>query len=262
MDIPFAESDFPARPYPGARPPCSFVSADGVCYPLSSDPGAAAGWRVRPAWTDLDDWLASRGVEPTSARFPVLTYGSNACPGKIGWLRTSLGLAGPVVALRARCSGLAAVWASGFRVVDEQRPATLAAAPGTSERHFVWLATREQIRVLDRCEGRGERYRLVWLRTGLVTVDGEGEGLSVLAYTAATPVRMPLLRDGRPVRCCEVPQGEAARMRGETATSDGLVVLEVHGEPSWQDAPGRGAGRAPVRASRPPAGDVAGRPLH
>ena len=55
-------------------------------------------------------WLAARGAAPMAGRLPVLSYGSNRCPGKITWLRRELGLgADPAVVLQARTEGVAAV---------------------------------------------------------------------------------------------------------------------------------------------------------
>ncbi|WP_020670059.1 hypothetical protein [Amycolatopsis nigrescens] len=172
---------------------------DGAGYPLETAP---EGWRTE--------------------RIPVLAYGSNACPSKITWLRETLGLTGPVVVLSAECTGLAAVWAAGLRVRDGQRPATLAAAPGVTERHAVWFATPEQLRVLDRCEGRGDRYHLATVHTGQVTIEDGTVLPSVLAYAGARSIRMPLLVNGEMVRTASVPQHEAARLRGVPADSDGL----------------------------------------
>ena len=151
------------------------------------------GWHV--GRTPLDDWLTARAAQPTDTRVPVLAYGSNACPAKIDWLRTELGLPGPVVVLRARCTGLTAVWAARHRVVDDQRPATLAAAAdeATVEDHAVWLATEAQLEVLDRCEGRGQRYRLARVHTGRVELETGERIVDPLAYVGLAAMRMPLL---------------------------------------------------------------------
>ncbi len=233
----FADEDYPAVPYPGGRPPRSFVHDDATGWDLTPDRAALSGWRVGDE--DLDDWLAGRGAARCADRVPVLCYGSNACPAKLTWLRRSLGLGGPAVLLRARCTDLAAVWAHGLRVVDDQRPATLAALPGGTEDHAVWLATPEQVAVLDRCEGRGERYRLVRVDSGEVRLADGSVVDGPLAYTAAAPRRMPLLVDGRPVRCLDVPQSGAAALVGEPADTDGLAVREVTGPPEPADFPGR-----------------------
>ena len=138
------DADFPADPYPGAVPPFSFVHLDQVSRPLTFD----GRWQVGDA--TLDGWLAGHGGAPLAGRVPLLAYGSNRNPSKITWLRRALGLPGPVVVLRARTDGLAAVWASGFRRRDGQRTSVLSAAPFVTERHAVWMATPEQISVLDR----------------------------------------------------------------------------------------------------------------
>ncbi|MEU5694880.1 gamma-glutamylcyclotransferase family protein [Actinosynnema sp. NPDC020468] len=196
---------------------------------------------MAPDGQDLDDWLADHGEPPLAARTPVLAYGSNANPSKVTWLREELGLTGPAVVLRARCEGLAAVWAAGFRKSDGQRPATLAAAPGLEEEHAVWFATADQLRVLDRCEGRGLRYQLVRVHTGRVTLFDGSVIDSVLAYTGrAGKHRMPLLSPaGRPVRCADVDQRRARFMAGRAALTDGLDVTPVHGDPSPDDWPDR-----------------------
>jgi gamma-glutamylcyclotransferase (GGCT)/AIG2-like uncharacterized protein YtfP len=230
----FTDADYPADPYPGATPDCSFVHLDGVARRLDPDPTRYAGWRVSTDGgrvEDLDDWLAARGAPPLAARVPVLSYGSNRCPSKITWLRRQLGLSGPVVVLDVLTEGVAAVWAAGLRARDGQRPAVLAAAPGVTERHALWLATPAQVAVLDRCEGRGERYRLARLRTGRV----RGADGTVFdrpwCYLGAGPIRAPLLVAGAPVRCAELRQQDARRLIGTAAATDGLDADEVTGAP-------------------------------
>ncbi|ASU78800.1 hypothetical protein CDG81_11505 [Actinopolyspora erythraea] len=233
---PFAEAEYPEHPYPGARPDCSFVHLDGVGYPLLPDPTTTSGWRVRTgSGTEpcLDAWLVEHGAAPLRRRRPVLAYGSNACPEKVGWLRENLDLTGPAVVLRAECSGLSAVWSSGLRPRDGQRPAVLAATSGVTEQHTLWYATAEQRRVLDRCEGRGKRYRLVRLHdsTAIELENGQTPD-RVLAYTAAVREMAPLLVNGSVVRCAELGQQQALGLRGEPATGDGLACSEIVGEPS------------------------------
>jgi gamma-glutamylcyclotransferase (GGCT)/AIG2-like uncharacterized protein YtfP len=258
----FTDADCPADPYPGVTPDCSFVHLDGVAHRLDPDPTRYAGWRVATGGDpggnlggdtdsdtdhdpdggdtsdgnpnrgeDLDDWLAARGAPPLAARVPVLSYGSNRCPSKITWLRRQLGLAGPVVVLDVVTDGLAAVWAAGLRARDGQRPAVLAAAPGVTERHAVWLATPAQVAVLDRCEGRGERYRLARVRTGRVRGADGAVFDRPWCYLGAGPIRAPLLVAGAPVRCTELPQRDARELSGTAAATDGLAADEVTGAP-------------------------------
>jgi gamma-glutamylcyclotransferase (GGCT)/AIG2-like uncharacterized protein YtfP len=107
------------------------------------------------------------------------------------------------------------------------------------EDHAVWLATPEQVAVLDRCEGRGERYRLARVYTGEVRLSDGTVVDGPLAYTSAAQHRRPLLVDGVPVRCVDVPQVGAVGLTGTAADSDGLAVREVNGSPEPADFPGR-----------------------
>jgi gamma-glutamylcyclotransferase (GGCT)/AIG2-like uncharacterized protein YtfP len=225
------DADFPADPYPGTVPPWSYVHADGCAHELVADP-----WRV--GGLDLDTWLAEHDAPPAADRVPVLTYGSNRCPSKITWLRTELGLgADPVVVLRARARDVAAVWAAGLRHRDGQRPAVLAAAPGAVEEHAVWLATTEQIAVLDRCEGRDDRFRLARLRTGEVRAEDGTRVDAPWCYLGHSAIRRPLLVDGAPVRCADVPQSAAADLAGRPAPGDGLDADTVRGAPHPDEWP-------------------------
>ncbi|MEV7037122.1 gamma-glutamylcyclotransferase family protein [Amycolatopsis sp. NPDC051061] len=173
------------------------MHVDGVGHPLGTAPG---GWRDRMA---------------------VLAYGSNANPSKITWLRGRLGLEGPVVVAHARCGGLAAVWAAGFRVVDDQRPATLTAMDGVEE-HAIWFVTPDQLAVLDRCEGRGTRYHLARLTQPDITLEDGTRLTEVHTYVGAAPIRYPLLVDGNPVRTTDVPQADAAKLDGVAADGHGV----------------------------------------
>jgi hypothetical protein len=220
VGVTFADADYSVDPYPGARPDCSFVHLDGRGHPIDLH---RDGWRA-----ELDSWLVDHDAAPLAGRAAVLAYGSNACPGKITWLRERYGLAGPVIVLRARCEGLAAVWAAGYRVVDDQRPATLAAAPGVVEWHAVWLATPAQVGALDLCEGRGERYDLARIHSGQVTDETGADFAELLAYVGRDAMRLPLLVDGQVVRCSDVAQQRAQRLPGIAAASDGLHRTVLH----------------------------------
>lgn len=235
----FHDSEYPADPYPGARPECSFVHSGQTGWPIRPEAATPSGWIVEPDASDLDDWLAKHDAAPLAERVPVLAYGSNVCPSKVTWLRERLGLTGPAVVLRARCEGLSAVWSTGFRVVDDQRPATLAGAPGLVEEHGVWFASPDQVRVLDRCEGRGERYRLARVRGGRVVLEDGAVVDDVFGYVSGSTERQPLLVNGTPVRCSDVAQAAAAELTGTPADADGLDATTVHGDPDPMDWPAR-----------------------
>lgn len=198
----FADADYPCEPYPGRRPATSFVHLDGVGHQLAAA-RSPSGFALTRDGLDLDHWLAGHDAAPVAGRSAVLAYGSNACPSKVTWLREELGLPGPAVVLTARCTGFAAVWATGLRARDGVRPVTLTAMPGVVEEHAVWLATPEQVEVLDRCEGADlatPRYRREALPAAAVTVAGELAVPSVDAYIGACTERQPMLIDGRLAR--------------------------------------------------------------
>ncbi|WP_051399598.1 hypothetical protein [Haloechinothrix halophila] len=214
----FTDAEYPADPYPGRRPPTSFVHVDGVGYPLTVASGeylvnGAGGTDSVP----LDDWLAAHGSPPLVGRTPVLAYGSNACPSKLTWLRDNLGLTGPVVAVLAWCTGYSAVWTTGVRARDNQRTVTLIPVPDVPdviEQHAVLLVTQDQLKVLDVCEaadlscwgepGRDDpRYRRELLPDGVVTVDGPALTAPVHGYVGCHPDRFSALVDGAPVRAVD-----------------------------------------------------------
>ncbi|MBB3050386.1 hypothetical protein FHS23_001381 [Prauserella isguenensis] len=203
----FHDDAYPEDPYPGARPSRSYVHHDGAGYTLSSEALAAA--RADPE------------------RIPVLAYGSNVCPSKITWLRETLGLSGPVIAAHAECRDLAAVWAAALRPRDDQRPATLAFAPGVTEWHAVWFATQGQVEALDVCEARGKAYELARIHSGRITLEDGSVLDDVYAYVGLDGGNMPLLIDGEPVRTAHLDQYGAARLSGEAAGTHGLDVTVI-----------------------------------
>lgn len=234
----FADADYPADPYPGCRPEVSYVHHEGTGHPLVPVPPpragcvtlrAPSGYVLADQALDLDRWLAERDAPPLAGRAAVLAYGSNSCPAKLTWLREQFGMTGPVVLLRAVCTGVAAVWAAGVRAHDGQRPVTLVAAPGEVEDHFVWLATPEQLDVLDRCEGNGVRYIRKVLPKDVVAIEGGLRPDEVQAYLGHSPERMPLLVDGRPVRATEVEQWLALGLLGDPAKGHGLFDVTGSG---------------------------------
>lgn len=173
-------SDYPALPYPGARPSFSYVLDDDEVLDTSG---------VR----DLDAWLRARGLPTLDERVPVLSYGSNACPSKL----LGLELPGPVVMTLCTTQGLSAVWCNGWRQYDGSRVATLAAVHDGEESHFVLWATAEQGLLLDACEGRAHSfYELIRLEDGAVR-DSRGTVVpGVYAYVGGCEARFPRQDDG------------------------------------------------------------------
>lgn len=249
----FRDAEYPADPYPGRRAPTSFVHVDGVGYPLATTPGGYVVGADGSGGVPLDPWLTARGAPPLAGRTPVLAYGSNACPSKLTWLRDNLGFTGPAVALLAECGGYAAVWTTGVRARDNQRTVTLMRTPHVPhvpdvvEQHVVLLATDDQLRVLDVCEGAdlscwGEpgrddpRYRRELLPDGVVSIDGAALTAPVHAYFGCHPDRLPALVDGAPIRAVHgaFPASDAGNdaCRTPNAANDAYIAPNA-GKPSF-----------------------------
>lgn len=169
----------------------------------------------------------------------MLTFGSNRCPSKLTWLREHLGLTGPVVVLRAEVTGLSAVWAAGWRRRDGARPATLAVDAGARETHAIWMATPDQVAVLDACEGRPDRYDLARLRVASVRTEDGGLVDAPWTYWPAADERAPLLIDGSPVRCSDVGQARARTLTGYAAALPDGVATPIVGAPDPDSWPSR-----------------------
>ena len=155
------------RPVSGAVPPVSYVHADGIA-PRHRGPGGSTGSRWTPGCARRAPRRSPGGCRcsptaPTARRQDHLAA-ARAGAGR----RPGGGAAGPHRRCRGGVGGRAAAR-------DGARPAVLAAAPGVVEDHAVWLATPDQIAVLDRCEGRDDRFRLARLRTGR-SGDGAARG--------------------------------------------------------------------------------------
>ncbi|MEV6301850.1 gamma-glutamylcyclotransferase family protein [Actinoplanes sp. NPDC051861] len=185
-------ADFAVDPYPGCRPAGSWViDRAGRCWPVTPDEGMPSGWAV--GGRCLDAWLTGQGATPLAGRIPLLSYGSNACPGKVLANGTPL----PVVSLACEMDGLASAWCTG-RTRAGRIPATLAAVPAHSETAVVMMADPAELAVLDVIEGRATGwYALRILDTGRVTLENGARVLRPAAYVGARPERLPAVTGGR-----------------------------------------------------------------
>lgn len=226
---------YPELPYPGRRPPRSYVHHNQQAWLLDPNPSAPSGWTVTETSEDLEVFIArlaefeNRPFIPLADRVPILAYGSNINPSKITWQRNNLGMpSDPIIVLYASTVDLAPVWCAGFRMRDRERPSTLTSVAGVQERFSVWLATDEQVKVLDITEWRPVHYCLFRLKgaSGRVRLDGpDGQGTGVaiddiLAYVATSDTYRPLLVSGSPVMIRDVPQEKARILQGVVQSVD------------------------------------------
>src|SRR4051794_17083838 len=121
-------NDYPASPYPGARPVGSWrVTASGELHRLA--------WRT-------NSWVDQATAEPVRVcdRHLVLGYGSNLNPKKLVGRFPGQ----EVVVLEATVLGWAAAWCHARRASGDV-VATLAQAPGSAEVHAVSAVTDQQL---------------------------------------------------------------------------------------------------------------------
>lgn len=182
-------NDYPEQPYPGARPPGSYVlDGDGSVIAVVPDASCTSGWRVEGEGC-LDDWLEARGVPALGERVAVVSYGSNASPQKV--LRNGIGL--PAINLRADLVSLAAVWCSGPRHLDGAIPATLAPRADHRESHVLSYVLSEDLDALDSVEGHPLRYERRRLDPGRVVREDGYQPDDALAYVGVSEDRLPVL---------------------------------------------------------------------
>ena len=199
-------SEYAAAPYPGARPTFSYL--------LDQERVHRTTRRADGTWafaadlnSGVSEWLVARGLLPVEGRTPLLSYGSNACPGKLQDMRRLFRLEGPVVMTPCAVVGAAAVLCASMRS-DGAVPATLAPYPGI-EQHFLWWVAPEQWSALDACEGRSARYYDL-VDVPAPVLDERGQAIpEVVTYVGARAERRPSLdKFGQPTLL--TPRPEAA----------------------------------------------------
>jgi hypothetical protein len=197
-------TDWSPTPYPGRRPATSVaIDPAGVVHRLAPDPRQPGRWLVGES--DADAWLARWGAAPLAARAALLSYGSNASPGKVAQMSDprDARLPLPVILMRARVSGLSAVWSDGRRVRDGAVPATIVAEPDATESMAVMMVAPDQWPALDTVEGRSvgapSRYGLMRIHAGDIVLDGGAQVRRPWAYVGRMPQRLPWVDGhGRP----------------------------------------------------------------
>ncbi|MEV0897065.1 hypothetical protein [Actinoplanes sp. NPDC049802] len=224
--------DYTVAPYPGERPAGSWVIDQAKrCWPVVPDEGMPSGWAVltgQAAPQCLDGWLTRQGAAPLAERVPVVSYGSNACPGKILDNKTTL----PSVNLACTMRGLASVWCNGTRRSDGVVPVTLAAAssPEYTETAVVAMADQSELARLDVVEGRFEKnsvYELQVLHTGSIELENGARVPRPAAYVGARKTRWPLLVNGEQLLRVDADQDTAARLHAKAPASSPPVQIGI-----------------------------------
>lgn len=182
--------DYATTPYPGEVPASAYCLDAGVVHPLST---VEEGYLL-PDGRLLVEWLSAR----SGLRVPLLTYGSNACPGRLAE-KFGDDVDG-VVCLPAVLHGAVRVWSSQLSSRGS-RPSTLAQAPEGREDVHVLLVPQRYGPQLDRSEGRGGPYYVLGRLPTCAVVLPPPLALAWLGPLSYLGVadRGPQVVDGRPV---------------------------------------------------------------
>jgi len=212
---------FTPATYPGKRPRFSFLFTTQAMYRFSFE--------------TLDALLATRNLAPTSERYAVLAYGSNACPGQLSNKYRDYGLT-DVPVIYGRLHGAQAVYARRT-TANGYLPATLARQKGST---FNWLTllTKHQLRAMDASEGRPKFYILAEVLDVHFSIGQSKAKIAPLfAYIDVRGGVMTL--DARPLSIRSVRQKKCKTLFDKTVAQDAhrwltfKVVSNLHPPPQF-----------------------------
>jgi hypothetical protein len=142
--LPIEKFPFTPETYPGRRPRFSFLFTSRGIY--------------RCSLRSLAQLLEARRLPPIHERYPVLAYGSNACPSQLLRKCRQESRLTHVPVLFGRLIGAHAVYANRC-TQSGYIPATVARKAGASP-SWLTLLTGEQVVAMDHTEGRPASYVL------------------------------------------------------------------------------------------------------
>lgn len=162
--------DYSTTPYPGEIPSVPFVIIDGTVHEVSF-----VGGRSVADGAPLSDVVAGLDL------VPLLSYGSNSCPGRL-WQKFEDVEAHGAVVLPGPLEGVQRAWSREPSRSGSVR-VTLVAKPDAQVRAHVLLLPAAYGPAMDRSEGRsGPYYVLARLSGSRFVVDGGPTWRAPLAY--------------------------------------------------------------------------------
>lgn len=201
-----AES-YPTAPYPGEIPPGAFMIRHGKVHLVS----------IAGSTGKALDGLA------LDAMVPLLTYGSNACPGRLFEKFVTTGAQNEldgILVLPAHLHGAQTAWACKINSRNAV-PRTLVAGGSVPKAH-VLLLPRELVPRMDASEGRGRYfYDAVELTDATAEIENGGQWRSPVTYLGVGH-RGPLVVDSAVFTCDETTEADARQqiLDGRAACSD------------------------------------------
>jgi len=190
--------------YPGIRPEHAFTTSEGDVWPVNvveTEEGVRFGVATPEGVFDLNDALRFYGVAPMEDRFPVVGFGSNACPGQLcekfsaeqnSWGDiTEEGDHHIVPTLRGSMRDVAAAYSSKLGIHGYMF-AELIEAEGAETDVFVNFLSAGQLARMIRSESAYELCNI-----GEVTIDGLSQPITAFGFAGKNPVLLDA--SGRPI---------------------------------------------------------------
>lgn len=186
--------------YPGTRPPASFLFNGTSIYPIDlSDKKLADSNILIPSKGTITIQAHFRDLGDCNFEdhFMIVGYGSNINPAQLAMKFHNSKV--PIAVIKGQISGYDIVYASQITPYGAI-PATIEESPQTRVEAWVNILSLDQLRTMDKSEGRGHNYWLVEINDSIILENGMRFS-PIYAYIAATGV---LAINGNPARLAEV----------------------------------------------------------
>lgn len=190
--------------YPGVRPEYSFTTSESSVWPVNiveTEAGVQFGIATPEGVFDLNDALRYYGVSTMEERFPIVGFGSNACPGQLcekfsvqqnKWDDiTDDGDHHIVPTLKGSMRDVAAAYSSKLGIHGYMF-AELIEAKGADTEVFVNFLSAGQLARMVRSEGSYELCDI-----GQVTIDGLTKPITAFGFAGKNPVLLDAA--GKPI---------------------------------------------------------------
>lgn len=190
--------------YPGERPEFSFLLHEGKVHELRV---FGKVWDSQLTWESktsvLQDVLVELGLPPLEGWYCILAYGSNGCPPQLVHKGFKT-----IVVVKCRLFDLMPVYA-GYKAEESGYiPATLARSKGSEVETWVTILRKEDLRRMDRSEGRPSVYQLVEVDEGKLFLEN-GKEISPIYGYVTTDEKGLYLHNGKLIPLYEVKQQKA-----------------------------------------------------
>jgi hypothetical protein len=147
--------------YPGTRPACSFCFIGDSILPIKVEAGELCVCLNAGKKYNLSEYIFDKTGMKITERIAVLAVGSNACPARLAD-SDKFGNCSPIAipVFRGWINDIAIVYIPRLASYGSI-PSTIMGKPKTKTEIWLTLLTEEELKIIDKSEGRGKRYDLI-----------------------------------------------------------------------------------------------------